>query len=303
MTTIFKPKSLVFVRICPKELTNVYDARLMTHLSNLAFSSQISANGFYTTTDFANYTLNGTSFNNIFFARHEEEDDPLFAIKQSNAQQIIFTNTPMAAGTVYTNSPEITGPVITYRGDKGNTLKGINLMDNVVHALECDLNAKASDWDSISYNNIVLALQPIRALSHLLTNTYSSAIICSSLSRSQIAIELAKIYDSHNGLSPSNSDSAQKAIYAQTNSNDMWNALMTKLDGSSQQKIGYLAISILFRNSTPRAKDYEFKIHIKISSNANSQDETAFLSQHSSGFSPGQNVQISGFTFKGFNSF
>ena len=92
-------------------------------------------------------------------------------------------------------------------------------------------------------------------------------------------------------------------MYSSTDSVTVWNALLEKLDGSSDINIGYLAISILFRNTTPKAKDYEFKIHIKISSSPSSQNETSFLAQHSSGFTDSENLQRSGFTFNGFNSF
>ena len=77
---------------------------------------------------------------------------------------------------------------------------------------------------------------------------------------------------------------------------DSWNALLQKLDGTTQKKIGYLAVSILFRNTTPMAKDYEFKLHIKISSNPNSQDRTSFFLPHTGGFTDNLNIQISGFT-------
>ena len=77
---------------------------------------------------------------------------------------------------------------------------------------------------------------------------------------------------------------------------DSWNALLAKLDGTSPKKLAYLAISILFRNTTPKAKDYEFKLHIKISSHANSQNRTSFFAPHPSGFTNNLNVQISGFT-------
>jgi len=293
--SFYKPNSLVFVRICPQELSNVFDSRLMTHTSNLAFSSQISDSGFYTNTNFANYTLSGTVFQSLFFARSDSETDPYFAIKESKAQQIIFTNTSMAANSIYTGSPAITGPVVTFRGDTVGKFKGVNLMDRVVNALESDLQAKTSDWDANSYANIVSTLQPIRALSHLLSNIYNNTVVCSSLTRSQIAIELAKTYDSCHLLSAADDESAQKAVYNFTDSSQIWSALLTKLDGSTEKKIGYLAISILFRNSTPRAKDYEFKIHVKISSSSNSLDETSFLSQHSSGFDPNQDFQLSGF--------
>ena len=301
--TIFKPQSLVFVRICPRDLPNVYDARLLTHTSNLAFSSQISTEGFYANENVDSFTVNGTVFNELFFARHSEESDPLFAIKESKAQQIIFTNTSMAVGVAYSGAPEVTGPVVTFRGDKSTDLRGVNLMDRVVFALEWDLEAKVSHWDATSYSNIVSILQPIRTLADLLNSVSSSAVICSSLTRLQIARELAKIYDSHHKLSASSTDSAQKAVYSSTDSATIWNALLTKLDGSTDTKIGYLAISILFRNTTPKAKDYEFKIHIKISSSTSSQDETAFLAQHGSGFTDSENLQSSGFTFNGFNSF
>ena len=280
----FRPQSVVFVRICPFDVPQIFDSRLVTHTSNLAFSSQIPQDGFYTSSNFGKYSLSGTVFESLFFARKDEEDDPYFAIKQSKARQIVFTNVAMGANVLYTGSPAITGPVVTFRGDKNNQMRGVNLMDNVVRSIEFDLNAKASDWDAQSYANIVSLLQPIRALSNLLDSIYSSAVVCSSLTRLQIARELAKNYDAFNEINSADDASAQKAIYAETTSASSWTALMTKLDGTTQKKVGYLAISILFRNSTPRAKDVEFKLHIKISSHTDSQNESEFLAQHSSGF-------------------
>ena len=276
--------SLVFVRICPQDLTNVFDSRLMTHTSNLVFSSQISNEGFYNET----YTLSGSVFNDLFFARGDTISDPYFAIKEGEAQQIIFANTNMVAGSIYTGSPVITGPVITFRGNKLNALSGVNLMDRVVNALESDLQTKSTDWDSTSFANIVNVLQPIKALSHLLGNAYNRTVVCSSLTRSQIAIELSKIYDKNNDLTAASTGSAQKAVYEKTDSKEMWDALLLKLDGSTAKKIGYLAISIYFKNSTPKAKDYEFRIHIKISSNPSAQTELDFLKQHVNGFDPDQ---------------
>jgi hypothetical protein len=280
----FRPQSVVFVRICPFDVPQIFDSRLVTHSSNLAFSSQIAQEGFYPSGNVELVTLKGTVFEDLFFARKDLEDDPYFAIKESNARKIIFTNVAMGAGVLYTNSPAVTGPVVTFRGDKNNQMRGVNLMDNVVRSIEFDLNTKANNWDAQSYANIVSLLQPIRALSNLLDSIYSSAVVCSSLTRLQIARELAKNYDAFNQINSADIGSAQKAVYAESTSANSWTALMTKLDGSTQKKIGYLAISILFRNSTPRAKDVEFKLHIKISSHSNSQTETEFLAQHTSGF-------------------
>lgn len=280
----FRPQSVVFVRICPFDVPHVFDSRLTTHTSNLAFSSQIAQGGFYPSGNVELVTLKGSIFEELFFARKDIEDDPYFAIKESKARQIIFTNVAMGAGVLYTDSLAVTGPVVTFRGDKNNQMRGINLMDNVVRSIEFDLNTKANNWDAQSYANIVSLLQPIRALSNLLDSIYSSAVVCSSLTRLQIARELAKNYDAFNEMNSANNGSAQKAVYAEKTSANSWNALMTKLDGTTQKKIGYLAISILFRNSTPRAKDVEFKLHIKISSHTNSQTETDFLAQHPSGF-------------------
>lgn len=291
----FRPQSLVFVRICPFDVPQIFDSRLVTHSSNLCFSSQIAGEGFYPKNDHGVVTLSGEVFDELFFARRDEEDDPLFAIKASKARQIVFTNVTIAAGGLYDNSPEITGPVVTFRGDKNNFIRGINLMDNVVRSIEIDIQAKAQHWDTQSYANVVNLLQPIRTLTNLLDSIYSSAVVCSSLTRLQIARELAKTYDAYNELNPTHVDSAQKAVYSKTTSKESWNELMTKLDGSTEKKIGYLAISILFRNTTPRAKDVEFKLHIKISSHDNSQTESVFLSQHSSGFTQ-QFPQISGFS-------
>ena len=302
MSSFFCPQSLVFVRISPSALDNVYDSRLITHTSNLAFSSQLNtrSNGsFYSKVDYGNYTLSGEIFNDIFFARQDasdSENDPLFAIKESDARQIVFTNTSLAAGLLYTNSPAINGPVVTFRGDSSGNTRGVNFMDTVVFALEYDLCSKASQWDANSYANIVHCLQSIRALSNLLDSTYNSAVVCSSLTRLQITRELAKTYDAHHSLNAAHVNSAQKAVYGETNSLDSWKALLQKLDGTTQKKIGYLAISILFRNTTPMAKDYEFKLHIKISSHANSQNRTSFFLPHIGGFTDNLNIQISGFT-------
>ena len=280
----FRPQSVVFVRICPFDVPQVFDSRLITHTSNLAFSSQIAQDGFFTKSNFELYSLKGSVFDDLFFARKDVEDDPLFAIKESKARQIIFTNVAIGANVLYDNSPAVTGPVVTFRGDKNNQMRGVNLMDNVVRSIEFDLCARANNWDAQSYANIVSLLQPIRALSNLLDSIYSSAVVCCSLTRLQIARELAKNYDAFNEINSADNNSAQKAVYAETTSQAGWNALLSKLDGTTQKKVGYLAISILFRNSTPRAKDVEFKLHIKISSNPNSQTEAAFLAQHSSGF-------------------
>lgn len=302
MSSFFCPQSLVFVRISPSALTNVYDSRLITHTSNLAFSSQLNTKGnggFFSKVDYGNYSLSGEIFNSIFFARKDTADpsnNPLFAIKESDAKQIVFTNTQLASGILYDGSTAVNGPVATFRGDSSGNVRGVNIMDIVVFALEYDLCAKASQWDANSYANIVQCLQSIRALSNLLDSRYNSAAVCSSLTRLQITRELAKTYDAHHNLNAAHNNSAQKYIYSKTNSLASWNALLEKLDGTSSKKIGYLAISILFRNTTPLAKDYEFKLHIKISSHTNSQGRTALFKPHPSGFTNNLNVQISGFT-------
>ena len=69
MSSFFCPQSLVFVRISPSALTNVYDSRLITHTSNLAFSSQLNTKGnggFFSKVDYGNYSLSGEIFNSIF---------------------------------------------------------------------------------------------------------------------------------------------------------------------------------------------------------------------------------------------
>ena len=302
MSSIFSPQSLVFVRIAPGALNNVFESRLITHTSNLAFTSQLntkSGGGFFTKSDFGAYSLSGEVFNDIFFARNDStdiSDNPLFAIKESNARNIVFTNTNLAQELLYTSSPAITGPIVTFRGDVSGNVRGVNFMDVVVFALEYDLCAKASQWDANSYANLVHVLQPIRALSNLLNSTYNPAVVCSSLNRWEITRELAKTYDAHHLYNAAHANSAQKSVYSKTNSLDAWKALLSKLDGTSQKNVGYLAISILFKNSTPLAKDYEFKLHIKISSHADSNTKTKFFAQSTSGFTNNLNVQISGFT-------
>jgi len=300
-SSFFNPQSIVFVRITPHEIPNVYDSRLITHTSNLAFSSQLhekAEGGFFCKRDEGIHSLSGEVFDTLFFDYYgdSQDDDPLFAIKESNARKVIFTNTDMSGGLLYSGSSPVTGPVVTFRGDASGNVKGVNIMDSVVFGLEWDLIARASTWDAVSYANVVALLQPIRALSHLLNSQTCPAVVCSSMTRLQITRELAKAYDAHHILNASSHDSAQKAVYAETTSKNAWNALLGKLDGSTGRKIGYLAISILFRNTTPRAKDYEFKIHIKISSNVNSQNMDEFLKQDPSGFTNNTYVQISGFT-------
>jgi hypothetical protein len=305
------PASLIFVRICPPDLCNIVDVRLISHVSNLAFSSQITSEGFYPNGPTEKeghdggvgpwlYTLNGDIFDDIFFARKDAEEDPLFAIKESDARKIIFSDTPLGSDVLYKGSPVVNGPVITFRGDvlrytnwTGGTqglkhydpsFKGINLMDTIVRAIEYDLEAEADKWDTSSYANIVSLLQPLRSLSNLLGTMKS--VICASLSRKQIAYELAKIYDAANSIMPEDTNSAQRAVYSVTSSQVIWNKLMEKLDGTTTNKIGYLAISVLFRNTTPKAKDYDFRIHIKISSHPLAMGKERFLSQYipTSGF-------------------
>ena len=296
----FKPQSLVFVRIAPKEICNIYDSRLTTHTTNLAFSSQLNSRangGYYATSDFATYSLSGEHFDELFFARrdlNDGDDNPRFAIKETNARKVIFANTTAAADANYTGSLAVTGPVVTFRGDSSDRVRGVNLMDMVVFGLECDIQAKSSQWDANSYANVIQILQDIRDMSSLLNS--SNAVVCSSLNRLQIARELSKTYDAFHSINSANANSAQKVVYAQTTSKGSWDALLTKLDGTTPQKLGYLAISIFFRNTTPRAKDYEFKLHIKISSHENSQTASQFFTQHSGGFTNNVNVQISGFT-------
>ena len=140
----FKPQSLVFVRICPLDVPQIFDSRLLIHTTNLSFSSQIAQDGFYPKSNIANFTLNGEVFNDLFFARQDIEDDPLFAIKESKARKIIFTNVNLAEGLLYENSPVVNGPVVTFRGDKNNQIRGVNLMDNVVKSLEFDFRVKVS---------------------------------------------------------------------------------------------------------------------------------------------------------------
>ena len=119
------------------------------------------------------------SFNDLFFARSDlsdDNDDPLFAIKESNARKVIFTNVDLATGLLYNDSPAITGPVVTFRGDVSGNVRGVNFMDVVVFALEYDLGTKASNWDASSYANVVSILQPIRNMANLL-NSKSSIIL------------------------------------------------------------------------------------------------------------------------------
>ena len=63
----FRPQSVVFVRICPFDVPQVFDSRLITHTSNLAFSSQIAQDGFFTKSDFELFTLKGSVFDDFIF--------------------------------------------------------------------------------------------------------------------------------------------------------------------------------------------------------------------------------------------
>ena len=101
---------------------------------------------------------------------------------------------------------------------------------------------------SNSYANVVSILQPIRDMSSLLNS--SSAVVCSSLNRLQIARELAKAYDSFHSINAAHADSAQKAVYAKTNPKACWDALMLKLDGTTLQKTALSLILNFFKNKT-----------------------------------------------------
>lgn len=72
--------------------------------------------------------------------------------------------------------------------------------------------------------------------------------------------------------------------------------MMTKLDGSTADKVGYVALSLLFKNTTAGVKNTEFKFHIKVSSHANSKNFTELTTPSPQGFGSLAANQVSGFS-------
>ena len=177
-------------------------------------------------------------------------------------------------------------------------LTGVNLMDKVVSNIEKDLCAKVNKWDTCSYSQVINLLQPMKNLAGLMscaTDAASAIVACCSFTKRQLAIELAKVYDSQHSLAASHTNSAQKAVYATSTSATAWAAMMTKLDGTTADKVGYVAISLLFKNTTVGVKNTEFKFHIKVSSHANSQNFTE-LTTPAASFGTTSVAQVSGFS-------
>jgi len=294
-------KSITFVRVCPNELPSVSLAEAKHYSVDLGFANQFSedvSGGFYPTTGMGEYTFNGGIFSSTFF-NAPLESDPLFAISESNAKAIVFTNSPLGAGTMYNGSPAINGPVMSLIVESSGNLTGINLMDKVVSNIEKDLCAKVSRWDTCSYTEVLNLLQPMKNLASLMScaaDSASAIVACCSFSKKQLAIELAKVYDSQHSLAASDASSAQNAVYATSTSATAWSAMMTKLDGSTADKVGYVALSLLFKNTTAGVKNTEFKFHIKVSSHANSKNFAELTTPSPQGFGSLAASQVSGFS-------
>ena len=292
--------SITFVRVCPNDLPTIEITANKNYSVDLGFASQFSVDvsgGFYPTTGMGSYTFNGGIFSSTFF-NAPLEADPLFAISESNAKSVVFTNTPLGAGTMYNGSPAINGPVLSFIVESSGNLTGINLMDKVVSNIEKDLCAKVSKWDACSYSQVINLLQPMKNLAGLMncaTDATSAIVACCSFTKRQLAIELAKVYDAQHSLAASNINSAQKAVYSTSTSTAAWTSMMTKLDGTTADKVGYVAISLLFKNTTVGVKNTEFKFHIKLSSHGNSQNFTE-LSTPATAFGSSSSTQVSGFS-------
>lgn len=294
-------KSITFVRVCPNELPSVQLAEARHYSVDLGFANQFSkdvSGGFYPTSQMGDYTFNGGIFSSTFF-NAPLEADPLFAISESNAKAIIFTNVPLGAGTMYNGSPAVNGPVLSLIVESSGNLTGINLMDKVVSNIEKDLCAKVSRWDTCSYSEVINLLQPMKNLASLMScaaDSASAIVACCSFTKKQLAIELAKVYDAQHSLAASNTNSAQKSVYGSSTSAAAWAAMMTMLDGSSADKVGYVAISLLFKNTTVGVKNTEFKFHIKVSSHSNSSNFAELTTPAPQGFGSLAGAQVSGFS-------
>ena len=294
-------KSITFVRVCPNELPSIELAEAKHYTIDLGFASQFSADvsgGFYPTSGFGSYSFNGTDFASSFF-NAPLEADPLFAISESNAKSIIFTNVPLGAGTMYNGSPDINGPVLSLIVETSGNLTGVNLMDKVVANIERDLCAKVNRWDTCSYSQVINLLQPMKNLAGLMNcaGDATNAIgTCCSFTKRQLAIELAKVYDAQHSLAASNTASAQKAVYATSTSTSAWTAMMTKLDGTTADKVGYVAISLLFKNTTVGVKNTEFKFHIKVTSHTDSSNFAVLTTPAAQGFGAASGAQVTGFS-------
>tara|TARA_B110000444_G_C18843826_1_gene600619 strand:+ start:573 stop:1466 length:894 start_codon:yes stop_codon:yes gene_type:complete len=294
-------KSITFVRVCPNELPSIELTASKHYSVDLGFASQFSedvSGGFYPTNGMGDYTFNGDNFSSTFF-NAPLESDPLFAISESNAKAIVFTNTPLGAGTMYNGSPAINGPVMSLIVESSGNLTGVNLMNKVVSNIERDLCAKVNRWDTCSYSEVINLLQPMKNLAGLMscaTDAASAIVACCSFTKKQLAIELAKVYDAQHSLAASNTSSAQKSVYATSTSATAWSAMMDKLDGTTSDKIGYVAISLLFKNTTVGVKNTEFKFHIKVSSHTNAMNFTELTTPAAQGFGSLAGAQVSGFS-------
>jgi len=294
-------KSITFVRVCPNELPSIELSASKHYSIDLGFASQFAqdaSGGFYPIVDFGKFTFNGGVFASTFF-NAPLEADPLFAISESNAKSIVFTNVPLGAGMMYNGSPAINGPVMNLIVETSGNLTGVNLMDKVISNIEKDLCAKVNKWDACSYSEVINLLQPMKNLAGLMScagDATSSIISCCSFTKKQLSVELAKVYDAQHSLAASNTSSAQKAVYSTSTSTASWLAMVALLDGTTADKVGYVAISLLFKNTTVGVKNTEFLFHIKISNHANSTNFTELTTPAPQGFGADAGAQVSGFS-------
>mgnify|MGYP006093938557 CR=1 FL=1 len=230
---------LIFARLCPPTLANIDNASANQHQIHLAFYQQTLAPG---SVGFdgaiKNVTLLSSEFQDTFF-NTAILTNPTFTILESKAKMIGFCDGANQAELTSGNLN--TGPILTEKGDiTGTSIRGINILKKIVRNLEVDMgNVKSALWDACSYSNLINRLQNLTRLYDLTNSDYSnknSSSLCCSMTLAELALELAKIYDSRHDHTPTFTYTGTITNVTQTGSTTTYVVTITGL--TNELKIG-----------------------------------------------------------------
>lgn len=280
MNTIF------FARIVPSELSivttennNIIDLGLCCQLRDPATGDDIWQTLGSNNVAKANI-LSWNSFLQSFYSGGHSD----FAVSQVAGRML----TMIGVSGEYANGVPQAGSALTHISDRARTdqsgsgdsaqvsISGVSVLNDITDSIVYDLGLPHDAWDSCSYMNVVNELQDIHSLGDV-NKTLGKKNQACSLSIESLVHEIAASYDKNMGIKAMYTSSAINKLYT----NGLDNSIKTALSGTTQNSRQVLAISVLFKNSTPGVRNVEFRIHF-IVSNLNGNQSLEELCKYSS---------------------
>ena len=267
--------TIVFARIVPSELNivttennNVIDLALCCQLRDPATGDDIWQSKGANNVAQQN-VLNWKSFVESFYGGGDGD----FGVSQVAGRML----TMIGVSGEYANGVPQAGSALTHMSDRGRTDKhasnsqvsvsGVSVLNDVIDSVVYDLGLPHDAWDSCSYMNVVEQLQDVHTLGDVTRISGKTQQSC-SLSMASLVHEIASNYDENVGVNADDGTrSAVNKLYASGLEDAITLAMgddTTTPGAQAANKRHVLALSVMFKNSTPGVRNVEFRIHFLV---------------------------------------